>query len=165
MTGTPWELKAPQIVGTSAHVILCDRHSDGRAGIHLTGKMNDWVQPKDLILHLAGKLTVKVRLYHTSSVSFSSYFALIQAYREALAAFLNTMGQVFSTNHVLALLPLRTWEPRSVQRHPRSHTHQVCAHICMRRHAGQSPLQQTRLRLGASCPRTRALNTTNTSRS
>ncbi|KZV77022.1 aconitate hydratase [Peniophora sp. CONT] len=42
MTGTPWELKAPQVVG-----------------IHLTGKMNDWVQPKDLILHLAGKLTVK----------------------------------------------------------------------------------------------------------
>ena len=61
MTGTPWELKAPQIVGTSAHVILCDCHSDGRAGIPLTGKMNDWVQPKDLILHLAGKLTVKVR--------------------------------------------------------------------------------------------------------
>ncbi|KAI0271492.1 aconitase family-domain-containing protein [Gloeopeniophorella convolvens] len=42
MTGTPWELKAPQIVG-----------------IHVTGKLNDWATPKDLILHLAGKLTVK----------------------------------------------------------------------------------------------------------
>ncbi|KZT06799.1 aconitate hydratase [Laetiporus sulphureus 93-53] len=42
MTGTPWELKAPQIVG-----------------IHLTGKLSGWATPKDLILHLAGKLTVR----------------------------------------------------------------------------------------------------------
>ncbi|KAJ7786043.1 aconitate hydratase [Mycena metata] len=42
MTGTPWELKAPEIVG-----------------IHLTGKLGPWVSPKDLILHLAGKLTVR----------------------------------------------------------------------------------------------------------
>ncbi|KAH9969175.1 aconitase family-domain-containing protein [Russula dissimulans] len=42
MTGTPWELKAPQVLG-----------------IHVTGKLNDWATPKDLILHLAGKLTVK----------------------------------------------------------------------------------------------------------
>ncbi|KAJ6627192.1 aconitate hydratase, partial [Mycena sp. CBHHK59/15] len=42
MTGTPWELKAPEIVG-----------------IHLTGKLSPWVSPKDLILHLAGKLTVR----------------------------------------------------------------------------------------------------------
>ncbi|KAM6498293.1 Aconitase family (aconitate hydratase) domain containing protein [Amanita muscaria] len=42
MTGTPWELKAPQIVG-----------------IHLTGKLNGWATPKDLILHLAGRLTVR----------------------------------------------------------------------------------------------------------
>ncbi|CAL1696169.1 unnamed protein product [Somion occarium] len=42
LTGTPWELKAPQIVG-----------------IHLTGKLNGWATPKDLILHLAGKLTVR----------------------------------------------------------------------------------------------------------
>ncbi|KAH8998753.1 hypothetical protein EDB86DRAFT_3075839 [Lactarius hatsudake] len=33
MTGTPWELKAPQITG-----------------IHVTGKLNDWATPKDLIL-------------------------------------------------------------------------------------------------------------------
>ncbi|TFY59443.1 hypothetical protein EVJ58_g5776 [Rhodofomes roseus] len=42
MTGTPWELKAPQIVG-----------------IHLTGSLSGWATPKDLILHLAGKLTVR----------------------------------------------------------------------------------------------------------
>ncbi|THH02894.1 hypothetical protein EW026_g96 [Hermanssonia centrifuga] len=42
LTGTPWELKAPQIVG-----------------IHLTGELNGWATPKDLILHLAGKLTVR----------------------------------------------------------------------------------------------------------
>jgi homoaconitase/3-isopropylmalate dehydratase large subunit len=32
-------------------------------GIHLTGKMNGWATPKDLILHLAGKLTVRVGLF------------------------------------------------------------------------------------------------------
>ncbi|KAF9073717.1 aconitase family-domain-containing protein [Rhodocollybia butyracea] len=42
MTGTPWELKAPKIVG-----------------IHLTGKLSGWATTKDLILHLAGKLTVR----------------------------------------------------------------------------------------------------------
>ncbi|KAH7344474.1 aconitate hydratase [Rhizoctonia solani] len=42
MTNTPWELKAPLVTG-----------------IHLTGKMGDWTTPKDLILHLAGKLTVR----------------------------------------------------------------------------------------------------------
>ena len=44
MTNTPWELKAPLVTG-----------------IHLTGKMDGWTTPKDLILHLAGKLTVRVR--------------------------------------------------------------------------------------------------------
>ncbi|KAF8446139.1 aconitate hydratase [Boletus edulis BED1] len=42
MTGTPWELKAPHVVG-----------------IHLTGQLSGWATPKDLILHLAGKLTVR----------------------------------------------------------------------------------------------------------
>ncbi|KAJ7275301.1 aconitase family-domain-containing protein [Mycena haematopus] len=36
LTGTPWELKAPEI-----------------------GQLSPWVSPKDLILHLAGKLTVR----------------------------------------------------------------------------------------------------------
>ncbi|KAK2461756.1 hypothetical protein APHAL10511_006219 [Amanita phalloides] len=42
MTSTPWELKAPQIIG-----------------IRLFGKMNGWTTPKDLILHIAGRLTVR----------------------------------------------------------------------------------------------------------
>lgn len=45
MTNTPWELKAPLVTG-----------------IHLTGKMGGWTTPKDLILHLAGKLTVRVSI-------------------------------------------------------------------------------------------------------
>ncbi|TFK30638.1 aconitate hydratase [Coprinopsis marcescibilis] len=42
MTGTPWELKAPNIIG-----------------VKLTGELNGWATPKDLILNLAGKLTVR----------------------------------------------------------------------------------------------------------
>ncbi|EPY53804.1 aconitate hydratase/ribosomal protein subunit L49 [Schizosaccharomyces cryophilus OY26] len=42
MTNTPWELKAPKIIG-----------------VHLKGTMSGWTTPKDLILHLAGKLTVR----------------------------------------------------------------------------------------------------------
>jgi aconitate hydratase len=42
MAGFPWELKFPKIIG-----------------VHLTGKMSGWTSPKDLILKLAGILTVK----------------------------------------------------------------------------------------------------------
>lgn len=42
MTDTPWELKAPKIIG-----------------IKLFGRMNAWTSPKDLIMYLAGKLTVR----------------------------------------------------------------------------------------------------------
>ncbi|KAG9050262.1 aconitate hydratase [Tulasnella sp. UAMH 9824] len=42
MTGTPWELKAPRVIG-----------------IHLKGQLSGWATPKDLILHIAGKLTVR----------------------------------------------------------------------------------------------------------
>ncbi|KAF9535819.1 aconitase family-domain-containing protein [Crepidotus variabilis] len=42
MTGTSWELKAPNIIG-----------------IKLIGELNGWATTKDLILHLAGKLTVR----------------------------------------------------------------------------------------------------------
>lgn len=42
LVGAPWELKAPKILG-----------------VRLTGKLNEWVAPKDVILHLAGKLTVR----------------------------------------------------------------------------------------------------------
>ncbi|KAL2112022.1 hypothetical protein VUR80DRAFT_8797 [Thermomyces stellatus] len=42
LVGAPWELKAPKILG-----------------VNLTGKLNDWVAPKDVILALAGQLTVR----------------------------------------------------------------------------------------------------------
>jgi homoaconitase len=42
MTATPWELKAPKVIG-----------------VELTGKMQEWTSPKDLIMYLAGKLTVR----------------------------------------------------------------------------------------------------------
>lgn len=42
MAGFPWELKFPKIIG-----------------VKLTGKLNGWASPKDVILKLAGILTVK----------------------------------------------------------------------------------------------------------
>ena len=42
MAGLPWELKFPKLIG-----------------VKLTGKLNGWTAPKDIILHLAGLLTVK----------------------------------------------------------------------------------------------------------
>jgi aconitate hydratase len=42
MAGMPWELKFPKLIG-----------------VHLTGKLNGWTSPKDVILKVAGVLTVK----------------------------------------------------------------------------------------------------------
>ncbi|MGC9151291.1 MAG: aconitate hydratase [Microbacter sp.] len=42
MVGMPWELKMPKLIG-----------------VQLTGKLNGWASPKDVILKLAGILTVK----------------------------------------------------------------------------------------------------------
>lgn len=42
MTGMEWELKMPRLIG-----------------VHLTGKLNGWTAPKDVILKLTGLLTVK----------------------------------------------------------------------------------------------------------
>jgi homoaconitase len=42
LTGTPWELKAPKILG-----------------VKLNGQLSGWTSPKDVITHLAGKLTVR----------------------------------------------------------------------------------------------------------
>lgn len=59
MTGTPWELKAPQVVGEqSSH--LWENMSNILKGIHLTGQMNGWATTKDLILNIAGRLSVRV---------------------------------------------------------------------------------------------------------
>lgn len=42
MVGLPWELKAPNVIG-----------------VKLTGKLQEWASPKDVILKVAGILTVK----------------------------------------------------------------------------------------------------------
>jgi aconitate hydratase len=42
MAGLPWELKAPKVIG-----------------VKLTGKLSGWTSPKDIILKVAGILTVK----------------------------------------------------------------------------------------------------------
>ncbi|KAI8092417.1 aconitate hydratase [Gilbertella persicaria] len=42
MAGIPWELKCPHVIG-----------------VHLHGQLHDWTSPKDVILKLAGILTVK----------------------------------------------------------------------------------------------------------
>jgi aconitate hydratase A / 2-methylisocitrate dehydratase len=42
MAGMPWELKFPKLIG-----------------VHLTGKLSGWTSPKDVILKVAGILTVK----------------------------------------------------------------------------------------------------------
>jgi aconitate hydratase len=42
MAGLPWELKAPKVIG-----------------VRLTGKLSGWASPKDVILKVAGILTVK----------------------------------------------------------------------------------------------------------
>lgn len=42
MTGMPWELKMPRLIG-----------------VRLTGRLSGWASPKDVILKLAGMLTVK----------------------------------------------------------------------------------------------------------
>ena len=41
MAGLPWEVKYPTLIG-----------------VHLTGEMSGWTAPKDIIIHLAGVLTV-----------------------------------------------------------------------------------------------------------
>lgn len=63
LTGTPWELKAPKIVGTPTSSLI-GSGPEQLAGIHLTGQLNGWATPKDLILHVAGKLTVRVSQVH-----------------------------------------------------------------------------------------------------
>lgn len=52
MTGMEWELKMPKIIG-----------------VRLTGKLSGWTSPKDVILKLAGILTVKEEPIPSSNIS------------------------------------------------------------------------------------------------
>ena len=42
MAGLPWEVLHPKLIG-----------------VKLTGRLNGWTSPKDVILYICGKLTVK----------------------------------------------------------------------------------------------------------
>lgn len=88
MTGTPWELKAPHIVG-----------------VNLTGVMDEWTTPKDLILHLAGKLTVRVRLYLSSCTGFMLMRLIVCRAGQAVSS--NISGQGWSSNPA----PVRVSQP------------------------------------------------------
>jgi homoaconitase len=48
LVDAPWELKAPKVLG-----------------VRLEGELSGWASPKDVILHLAGQLTVRVRSLHS----------------------------------------------------------------------------------------------------
>ncbi len=50
LVDAPWELKAPRILG-----------------VRLEGELSGWTSPKDVILYLAGKLTVRVRISRYST--------------------------------------------------------------------------------------------------
>ena len=94
MTGTPWELKAPNVVGMcQSNVSLSVPHYDLRVGINLTGDLSGWATTKDLILYLTGKLTVKVRDsdFQRNATLWSS--------RVEPAAFLNISVPVSLHNH------------------------------------------------------------------
>ena len=69
-------------------------HHEHYIGIKLTGDLNGWATTKDLILYLAGKLTVKVR---SPQLQLNS---ILPSPREELAASLNTSVLVSSVNHV-----------------------------------------------------------------
>lgn len=56
LVDAPWELKAPKVLG-----------------VQLEGKLGEWVAPKDVILYLAGKLSVRVSEYNHCANS-SAYF-------------------------------------------------------------------------------------------
>jgi homoaconitase len=56
LVDAPWELKAPKILG-----------------VKLTGELSGWASPKDVILYLAGQLTVRV--CESVARCFRTYFA------------------------------------------------------------------------------------------
>jgi len=101
MTGTPWELKSPNILG-----------------IHLKGQTNGWVTTKDVILHLAGKLTVKVLPPFCGHPTIWITVLIHLADRVELVVSLNISVPVSIINLALVSPLLRTWEQK-LERPPR----------------------------------------------
>ena len=124
MTDTPWELKAPMVTG-----------------VKLTGELGGWATPKDLILHLAGKLTVRVSGFPQEVRS-----ALTTTPRAEQGEYWNTLDRESLLNHVPVLLRLRTWALKSEPQLLHSLTPTICGRISRRRDEGRS-LQQRTMRL------------------
>jgi len=58
LVDAPWELKAPKILG-----------------VKLTGELSGWASPKDVILKLAGELTVRVCCFEHCDVFLANVWA------------------------------------------------------------------------------------------
>jgi hypothetical protein len=116
MAAIPWELKAPNVIG-----------------VRLSGQLQPWTSPKDVILKLAGDLTVRVSyismggtpvaILTPSSLSLSLSFF----YRAALDTLSNTLVKVSKVYLVLVWPLCVTWAQKWVPLHRCSHTLTVCA--------------------------------------
>ncbi|RDW93792.1 aconitate hydratase ACO2 [Aspergillus mulundensis] len=88
LVDAPWELKAPRILG-----------------VRLEGKLSGWASPKDIILHLAGKLTVRggtgfVIEYHGPGVATLSTTGMATICNMGAEVGATTSLFPFSPNHV-----------------------------------------------------------------
>lgn len=88
LVDAPWELKAPKILG-----------------VRLEGKLSGWTSPKDIILHLAGKLTVRggtgfVVEYHGPGVETLSCTGMATICNMGAEVGATTSLFPFSPNHV-----------------------------------------------------------------
>ncbi|KAL4985194.1 mitochondrial putative aconitate hydratase [Aspergillus falconensis] len=88
LVDAPWELKAPRILG-----------------VRLEGKLQGWAAPKDIILHLAGKLTVRggtgfVIEYHGPGVETLSTTGMATICNMGAEVGATTSLFPFSPNHV-----------------------------------------------------------------
>jgi homoaconitase len=88
LVDAPWELKAPKILG-----------------VRLEGRLNGWASPKDIILHLAGKLTVRggtgfVIEYHGPGVDTLSCTGMATICNMGAEVGATTSLFPFSPNHV-----------------------------------------------------------------
>jgi len=97
MADIPWELKCPKVIG-----------------VNLTGKLSGWTSPKDVILKVAGILTVKGGTL-LSTFARNKLISFILFCQEVLVQLLSTLAQVLSPLAVLEWLQSVTWEPRSGQ--------------------------------------------------
>jgi homoaconitase len=112
LVDAPWELKAPKILG-----------------VELFGELSGWASPKDVILHLAGQLTVRVSQLSFGSLSAQDCFAN-RWDRAVLAISSSTMAL---ESRPLALLEWQrsaTWvlksEPRPLSSPSLQHTFLTC---------------------------------------